>query len=163
MIIGSSIVFYIIHQLLIKSPVKGLACYLHYTNNMLLAKKGEPGYDRLGKVRPIMEHCSEVFYSNYSPHCQLAIDEAMIAFQGRSSMKQYMPLKPTKRGLKVWVRADSCNGYFCEYDVYTGKGNDDVKEFGLGGSVVMKLTRKIVGKHHQIFTDNFFTSVDLFK
>ena len=115
--------------------------YLHNTNNMLLAKKGEPGYDRLGKVRPIMEHCSEVFYSNYSPHCQLAIDEAMIPFQGRSSMKQYMPLKPTKRGLKVWVRADSSNGYFCEYDVYTGKGNDDVKEFGLGGSVVMKLTR----------------------
>ena len=60
------------------------------------AKKGEPGYDRLGKVRPIMEHCSEVFYSNYSPHCQLAIDEAMIPFRGRSSMKQYMRLKPTK-------------------------------------------------------------------
>ena len=136
--------------------------YLHFTNNMSLEKKGEPGYDKLGKVRPIMEHCSQVFYNNYLPNCQLAIDEAMIPFQGRSTMKQYMPLKPTKRGLKVWVRADSCTGYFCEYDVYTGKGNDDIREFGLGGSVVIKLTRKIVGKYHQIFTDNFFTSVPLF-
>ena len=67
--------------------------YLHYTNNMLLAKKGEAGYDRLRKVRPpIMEHCSEVFYSNYSPHCQLAIDQAIIPFRGRSSMKQYVRL-----------------------------------------------------------------------
>ena len=49
-------------------------------------------------------------------------------------------------GLKVWVRADSCTGYFCEYDVYTGKGNDDVREFGLGGLVVMKLTRIISEK-----------------
>ena len=32
------------------------------------------------------------------------IDEAMITFKGRSSMKQYMPMKPTKHGFSVWVR-----------------------------------------------------------
>lgn len=31
---------------------------------------------------------------------------------GRSSMKQYIPLKPTKRRFKVWVRADEVTGYF---------------------------------------------------
>ena len=29
-------------------------------------------------------------------------------------MKQYIPLKPTKRGFKVWVRADPVTGYFCD-------------------------------------------------
>ena len=125
-------------------------------------KKSEPGYDKLGKVRPIMEHCSQLFYNNYLPNCQLANDEAIIPFQGRSTMKQYMPLKPAKQGLKVWVRAGSRTGYFCEYDVYTGKLNDGIREFRIGGSVVMKLTENIVGKYHQIFTDNFFTSVPLF-
>ena len=109
-----------------------------------------------------MECCSQVFYNDYLPNCQLAIDESMIPFQGKSTVQQYMPLKPTKLGLKVWVRADSCTGYFCEYDVYTGKGNDDVREFGLGGSVVMKLTRIISEKYHQIFTNNFFISIPIF-
>ncbi len=31
----------------------------------------------------------------------------MIKFQGRSSLKQYMPMKPIKRGTKVWVLGDS--------------------------------------------------------
>ena len=31
----------------------------------------------------------------------------MIPFKGRSSLKQYIPNKPTKRGIKVWVMADA--------------------------------------------------------
>ncbi len=55
------------------------------------------------------------------PGKELAADEAMIKFQGRSSLKQYMPKKPIKRGMKVWVLGDSSNGYFCRLDIYTGK------------------------------------------
>ena len=39
-------------------------------------------------------------------------------------MKQYMPLKPVKRGLKVWVRADALTVYFCDFEVYVGKPSD---------------------------------------
>ena len=50
-----------------------------------------------------------------------AVDEAMIKFQGRSSLKQYMAMKPIKRGIKVW---DSCNGYFSKFDLkYTQVNN----------------------------------------
>ena len=38
-----------------------------------------------------------------------AVDEAMLAFKGRSSMNQYVPKKPVKRGFKVCVHADSHN------------------------------------------------------
>ena len=55
-------------------------------------------------------------------------------FAGRSSMKQYMPLKPTKRGFKVWVRADAITGYFCDFDVYVGRPSD-------GGSTQVGLGR----------------------
>ena len=54
----------------------------------------------------------------YAPHKEIAVDEAMIKFQGRSSLKQYLPKKPTKRGIKVWVLADSKNGYFSNFQVY---------------------------------------------
>ena len=36
-------------------------------------------------------------------------------------MIQYVPKKPIKRGFKVWVRADSDNGFVCEYQVYCRK------------------------------------------
>ena len=129
-------------------------------DNSTLVPRGDPNYDKLGKVRSI-DTIREQFLSVYDPHQQNAIDEAMIAFKGRSSMKQYVPKKPIKRGFKAWVRADAVTGYVCEFDIYTGKGNNE-REYGLGGSVVKKLAEKLKGKLYTIFCDNFLTSAKLF-
>ncbi|XP_043474432.1 piggyBac transposable element-derived protein 4-like [Leptopilina heterotoma] len=82
----------------------------------------------------------------------------MIKFKGRSSMKQYMPLKPIKRGYKCWVRADP-SGYVCEFQMYTGKTKSTEKQ--LGARVVKDLTRELKGNNHHVYFDNFFTGVDL--
>jgi hypothetical protein len=44
----------------------------------------------------------------------------MVALKGRSTLKQYMPMKPIKRGFKVWVAADSRTGYMLNFKVYKG-------------------------------------------
>ena len=111
--------------------------------------------DRLWKVRPVISAVVAACRANYRPHREQAIDEAMVAFKGRSSMKQYLPMKPVKHGVKVWVRADSHNGYVCEFECYTGK-KGNTTEVGLGGSVVTRLTRDLVGKSYHIFMDIFF-------
>ena len=90
-----------------------------------------------------------------------AIDEAMVKFKGRSSLKQYIPNKPIKRGFKMWMRADSKSGYVCEFEVYEGKKGDKVEK-GLGAQAVMALTEHIHGRYHHVYCDNFFTGVDLF-
>ena len=72
--------------------------YLHFVDNDHLAPRGDPSYDRLGKVRPLIEHLSERFEDVYKPTQNVAVDEAMIKFQGGSPLKQYMPMKPVKRG-----------------------------------------------------------------
>ena len=69
-------------------------------------------------------------------------------------MKQYLPMKPVKRGFKIWVRADSHNGYICQFECYTGR-KGDTTEVGLGGSVVTRLTRDLVGKNYHIYMDSF--------
>ena len=130
--------------------------FLHFADNSTLLEHGDPGYDRLGKVRPMIEMLQERFLEVYQPHCEISIDEAMIPFQGRSALKQYMPAKPIKRGIKVWCRADSHNGYMCEVQVYTGKS--DSAESGLGKRVVLDLARRL--KYHLYF-DNFFSSVSM--
>ena len=83
---------------------------------------------------------------------------------GRSSMKQYVPKKPVRRGFKVWVVADSENGYFLDVDVYVGRPSDGVStEHGLGERVVLQLTQPFRQKHYQVFCDNFFSSPALFE
>ena len=95
--------------------------YLHFVDNDTLVPRGEEGHDHLGKVKPVIDHLSRKFAEVYQPHHDIAVDEAMIKFQGRLSLKQDTPLKPTKRGIKVWVAADSTNRYFSRFEVYTGK------------------------------------------
>ena len=84
----------------------------------------------------------------------------MIKFQGCSSLQQYMPMKPIKRGIKVWVRADSRNGYFSQFEVYTGKKKGGV-EHQLGARVVKDFTKELQGKWHHVFFDIFLTSYSL--
>ena len=94
-------------------------------------------------------------------HIEITVDEAMIAFRGRLSFGQYLPAKPTKYGIKVWVRADSTNGFANEFQIYVHKSAGTQCEVGLGKKVVLALTEKIQHKHHHVFIDNYFNSVEL--
>ena len=126
-------------------------------DNATLSPPGTPGYDHLGKIQPLLEYLQQRFKSVYNPGQEVAIDEAMIKFQGRSSIKQYIPLKPIKRGIKrgikVWVLGDSSNGYFSRLEVYTGR-KDNTTEQGLGASVVKELTHDFQGRWHFVYFDN---------
>ena len=124
--------------------------YIHFVDNSTLQPCGAPGLDRLGKVRPLIDHLSAKFAD---PQKEVAVDEAMIKFQGRSSLKQ---MKPIKRGIKVWVLGDSHTGYFSKFDIYCGKGASPEKN--LGTRVVKNVTEPLRGKFHHVYFDNFFTS-----
>ena len=59
-----------------------------------------------------------------------AVDGAIVAFRGHLGIRQYIHVKPHKYGIKVWVHADSNNGYVCDFNIYTGKEGNRV-EVGL--------------------------------
>ena len=50
-------------------------------------------------------------------------------------------------------------GYLVHFNVYTGATGD--RETGLGENVVLTLSELIKNRHHQLYFDNFFTSVSL--
>ena len=109
--------------------------------------------------RPVVEYLSSRVAAVYEPGRDLSIDEAMIPFKGRSSLKQYMPLKPVRRGIKVWARAEASNGYVSAFQVYTGK-QGGTTETGLGAKVVKSLTEDLKGSNRHLFFDNYFSSVE---
>ena len=55
-----------------------------------------------------------------SPTALQAIDEHMVKFKGQHAMKKYMPMKPIKRGFKMWCRNDFASGYLFQCDIYGG-------------------------------------------
>ena len=121
----------------------------------------DPARDKLQLVRTILDAVSQTCLNNYTAHRENSVDEAMIKFRGTLGFRQYLPAKPVKYGIKVWVRADSTNGYACEFQVYVGRPHGVRTEVGLGKRVVLDLTQKLAGKRSHIYFDNYFTSVQL--
>lgn len=71
--------------------------HFHINDNSLMANRNSPDFDRLYKVRPVLDHLGKAFAKSLLPSEVLALDESMIKFKGRSTLKQYMPKKPIKR------------------------------------------------------------------
>jgi len=141
----------------VKRFKKLLQC-LHINDNSLMPAKGAANYDKLYKIRPLVEKLNHEFSAQCISTSSQSIDEAMVLFKGRSTLKQYMPMKPTKRGYKVWVRCDAKVGYAFQFDIYTGKADGNQVDVGLGGRVVSQLTQSLQGTDVHIAFDNYFSS-----
>ncbi|KAF2348523.1 PiggyBac transposable element-derived protein [Trinorchestia longiramus] len=89
-----------------------------------------------------------------------SIDEFMVKFKSRSSMKPYMPMKNTKRGIQLWVRSCAETSYVYDSDIYSGKADDDSGKL-LGEKVVSKLCDSPRNPDVTIAFDRFFTNVNL--
>lgn len=72
--------------------------YLQVSDPATEVERGQPGYGKLQKVRPLISLLSEQFQAQYDLSQDVTIDEAMIPFKGRLGYKQYIKAKPTKWG-----------------------------------------------------------------
>ncbi|XDV34811.1 hypothetical protein PO909_004929 [Leuciscus waleckii] len=126
-------------------------------------KKGTDEYDRLFRVKPLIETIRLACKTTYHPRRNLAVDERMVACKANTGMTQYMKAKPTKWGFKLFVLADSSNGYTVDFSVYTGK-NTNATGHGLPYDTVMSLVdKKFFGSGYHVYMDNFYTSPKLLK
>lgn len=137
--------------------------YLHFNDSSKAKPRGHAEHDKLFHIRPLINKLTDTFASAYAPNRENAIDEAFIKFKGCLAFKPYMPLKPTKRGIKVWLRADSTTHYVSAFQVYTGWPNQGESELGLGARIVTDLSRDLVDCNYHLFFDNFFSSFALMK
>ena len=78
-------------------------------------------------------------------------------------MFPYLPKKPTKFGIKVFVNSEAKTGYVLSFDIYTGKVVSRDKSTSVCHSVVvMHLLESYLGKGHWVFMDNYYSSPKLF-
>ena len=91
--------------------------YFHLNDSTHNLSRDNPGWDKIYHVRPIHDAVLDQCLTTYNAHQNVSIDEAMIKFRGRQAFRQYMPAKPTKYGIKVWMRSDPTNGYTNEFQI----------------------------------------------
>ena len=91
---------------------------IYFADNSKSNKKSNKGC----LIRPLIDHFNKVFPEAVSVDSEQTIDEHMVKFKGRSSMKQHVRNKPAiKWGFKFSFRCASKTGYLQEIDVYLRK------------------------------------------
>jgi hypothetical protein len=126
-------------------------------------------------------HIQSVSIELYSPGTNLTVDECMIPFTGRSKETTVVKNKPTPVGFKVWVIAQQ--GFFLQWLWHVkaspykavivelptptpyGKKGKLRTEIPLNNtqSVVVHLLKRLSTQTHHVFTDNLFSSPQLFR
>ena len=124
------------------------------------------------KVDPLWKLLSLSFQRYWKPGRDLAIDECIEGFTGRTCDIVNIPTKPTPIGFKIWVLAD--NGYVLDLLWHVkGDGQNQGPQglrttwreqgFSKTQAVVLELMTKMPneGRGHTVWLDNLFTSSKL--
>ncbi|KAI7772027.1 hypothetical protein LZL87_011720 [Fusarium oxysporum] len=126
-------------------------------------------------------HIQRVSIELYNPGTNLTVDECMVLFTGRSKETTVVKNKPTPVGFKVWVIAQQ--GYFLQWLWHIkaspyqavivelpiptpyGKKGKLRTEIPLSNtqSIVVHLLKRLSTQTHHVFTDNLFSSPQLFR
>lgn len=72
-------------------------------------------------MRALLDRVVEQCQTELRPERDLPVHEAMIEFKGRLGMKQYMPMKPIKQGIKVWECAEASSMFGAIFKCTRGK------------------------------------------
>ncbi|XP_061095797.1 piggyBac transposable element-derived protein 4-like [Conger conger] len=129
-------------------------------------KEGTADYDRLFRLKPLLEVLRAACLSLYHPRRNLSVHERMAAtaaVQARPRVKQCTEATPVRRGFRLFVLADSSNGYAVDFFVYTGKSTFPSATSVGFGSVASLIAPAYLGTGYHLYVDDFYTSPRLFK
>ena len=83
---------------------KELNRFVHFNDNAsAVQSRDDPAYDRYYKVRPLLTMLRDACWLT-EPEARMSIDEQMIPYKGKNSLRQYLPKKPKKWGFKVMAK-----------------------------------------------------------
>nr|XP_012147783.1 PREDICTED: piggyBac transposable element-derived protein 4-like [Megachile rotundata] len=122
----------------------------HFCNNNNIPRNSH----RLVKVQPVIDYLKEKFNNVYTPLQQLSLDECVISWRGRLSIRTYNPAKITKYGILVRMLCEAVTGYICNFHIYAADGNKLV-------DTVSTVIETFKNMWYQIYQDNYYNSVKM--
>ncbi|XP_040210225.1 piggyBac transposable element-derived protein 4-like [Rana temporaria] len=141
--------------------------FLHFSDNTLCPPRNRPGYDKLFKIRPLINIFSQKFAQLYIPEKHICVDESLIHFTGRLGLEQSTPNKRDRYGVKLHKLCERATGYTYAFRVYEGDDSqleppDCPSYMGNSGKIVLDLALPLFQKGYHLYVGEFYTSVPLF-
>jgi hypothetical protein len=126
---------------------------------------------RIKKVNNFIKYIESKFQKYYIPSKFISIDESVIKFSEKISFITYNKLKSTKWGIRIYVLADSTNGYIYSILPYYGSITRESlirPELPITSKIVLALYSKLLtnipnAKGYHIFCDSNYSSLPLAK
>ncbi|XP_064097715.1 piggyBac transposable element-derived protein 4-like [Macrobrachium nipponense] len=107
--------------------------------------------DRLILVRPVLDYIRERSHFLVVPSKNLSLDEGMMPYKGRLSIKVYNTKKPKKYGVKLFFITESNTEYVVDFSVYSGV-------FSTLRDTVFGLVDRFRNQGYHMFMDNYYNS-----
>lgn len=127
--------------------------------------------ERIAKIQPIIDLLREKIQSVYKIEGRGSIDEFLVLHKGRLYLKQYIPKKRARFGVKIFSLNESTSAYTYDVEIYCGQETgqhlcadlNDVRELSLSEKVIVHLLHRsnLLDKGFQVIADNWFQSVRL--
>ena len=76
--------------------------FLHFADNDQMPGPGDDRYDRLYKIKPVLQYLSRKFQELYTPRNAICVDESLLLWKGRLVFKQFIRLKRARFGFKIY-------------------------------------------------------------
>ena len=116
-----------------KNRWQGIKTNVHLNDN----SNSDHTTDKLFKLRPFLDSLSNNLQKIPIDE-KVCVDEQIIPFKGKHSLKVYVKNKPKKWGYKVFALCD-CSGVLLNFEIYTGKEEHDseLPDVGVSGNVVL--------------------------
>jgi len=127
--------------------------FLHFTNNQTANTN-----DRLYKIRELFDILNQNFSKYYDLDEDICINESLVPFRGRIKFRQFFKQKRHKYGIKVF-KLCSGQGYTYKFEIYLGKNLN--APCVTPTNIVMNICHNILHRGHTIYTDNWYTSINL--
>jgi len=130
-----------------------------------------PQSDKMYKIRPVIDHMQNKFQSAIVPEQNIALDEELLLFKGRLGFRQYMPLKRSRFGVKLFCVCESSTAYVLKFHIYAGKHAPmdviynslppETENFNKTDKLVIYMLSELLGHGHTVYMDNFYNNVQL--
>ena len=99
----------IFNNIMSRNRYQSILEFLHFNDNTFF-DVADPDWDRLSKVRPLIEHLVKRFKGAYIPSRKISIDEELMLWKGRLGFKQYIPNKRCRFGVKYFSLCETTFG-----------------------------------------------------
>lgn len=123
------------------------------------------------KILPIIDLLRAKSQSLYKIDGKASIDEFLMLYKGRLHMKQYIPKKRSRFGIKGFSLNECSTGYTYDLEIYSGRDGsadwcstvDHVEELSVSEKIVVHLLNRslLLDKYFTVIVDNWFNSYRL--